>query len=298
MCFLLIVLGLLFPCQPVESRPSPGPPATAAEPGDGGDEPAFDYETFYARLEVATWLKVYDTVAWHTSDLVMQEPPEILEQLGPSWFCLEIDGTWHAVYGSYDPDSDRFTVVLHYAAGPDGFAPSTESLPRSDLRSFPRALHTVGLRLSPVLVPTDVRFNTYVRRLPDRRIEVWYVPAWQTDGRLVYGTEYRLVTNKTGSKILEEMVPEPALVTDRPDPEAPWFLPNSEAEVPSVGQIFTILVVRDFVPLAAIRSRDYTTTLIDIPATGGKVWVHVYNEHDLEESIQAIQRLEAEGVQE
>lgn len=248
----------------------------------------FDYETFYAREEVARWLLRYDRVAWLTTDLVMTEPEVVLDRLGSDWFCLVLGGRWHAVYGGYDSDNDKYDAVLQYAATDEGFTKLSKPLPQKHLTPLGRALYNVGRRLKPVLRDVGVRFNQYARRIEDDQIEIWVLPGWQADGRFVFGTEYRFVLDKRGRKILEQSAPEPNLTVENLTPEMKLLFSNDDSDVPSVGQIFAMLLARDHVALAGIRSRDYVSVLVDIPSTGRQAWVHVYREYELEASIQMI----------
>ena len=167
---------------------------------------------------------------------------------------------------------------------------SRKPLPRRLRDAFARALFTTGERLAPVLQPTGIRFNQYIRTLDSGQLEVWVLPAWQTDGRLVFGSEYRLVLDKNGQDILRESIPEPQLSDMRPVAEDTWLLPNDDAGLPSVGQLFSLLLVRDHVALAGIRNRDYTTTYIDGAGSGKAAWVNVSNERDLASSVLAMRK--------
>lgn len=263
----------------------------AKAPAAADAEIPFDIETFYARQADARWLMQYDGVAWRTTDLVMTEPRAVLERLGTEWFCFVHEGRWHAVYGKYDPEADRYDVVLQYVATDDGFAKSDESFPEDVLTPLGRVLHGMNKRVAPVMRGVDLRFNQYVRRLENGRIETWMLPGWQTDGRFVFGAEFRFVWDKRGRKVLEESMPEPKLVVQKLTPEMKLLIPNDDADVPSVGQIFAMLLARGHVSLAGVRSKGYVSVLVDVPRTGRQAWVQVSRKQDLETSIRAIREV-------
>jgi len=276
------------------------PLAVADEPATAVPEidPPFDMVVFQSRTAVADWLSRYDAIAWTTSDLVMEEPATVLKSLGSEWFCLVHENAWHAVYGRYSPESGHYEVLLHYAQADDGsFQRSRDAIPQATVDPLGRALYIAGERLRPVLEPAGVRFNQYVRRIDGKQIEVWYLPAWQPDGRVVFGSEYHLVLDKKGRKIVRESVPELTLSDMRPEEGGTWLLRNENADLPSVGQLFTLLLVRGHVKLAGIRNRAYTTVYIDTPGAGGDAWVNVANEYDLQEAVETIEHVHAEGDQ-
>lgn len=260
----------------------------AKAPAAADAEIPFDIATFYPREADARWLMRYDGVAWRTTDLVMSEPQSVLERLGKEWFCFVQDGRWHAVYGKYDPEADRYDVVLQYVATDEGFAKSDESFPEDLFTPLARALHGMNKRVAPIMRGVDLRFNQYVRRLEKGRIETWMLPGWQTDGRFVFGAEFRFVWDKRGRKVLEESVPEPKLVVENLTPEMKLLIPNDDADVPSVGQIFAMLLARGHVALAGVRNKHYVSVLVDVPRTGRQAWVQVSRKQDLETSIRAI----------
>jgi len=259
------------------------------------ETPDFDFAAFMEREEVALWLLRYDRVAWQTTELVMQEPPEVIERLTPIWFCMEHKGAWHALYGQFDSEKDEYRTVLHYSENSKGFSRSKKALPQAEVNSFARAFHTLDKRLRELLGGKGVKFNTYVRRLDDRQIEVWALPAWQEDGQLAFGTEYRAVVDGEGRGVLEDAPPTGILKKGTPSLEMDWIIPNEESDVPSVGDIFTTMLVHDSVARAGIRNREYLSAYVDISEAGAFRWVHIHRDHDVDTAIEAMRRLHTEG---
>jgi hypothetical protein len=260
-----------------------------------GTAPEFDVVAFMEREQVALWLFRYDRVAWQTTDLVMQEPPEVLERLTPIWFCMEHKGAWHALYGQFDTEKDEYRTMLHYAETSKGFKRSKKALPQAEVNSLARALHALETRSRELLGGKGVKFNTYVRRLDSEKIEVWTLPAWQEDGQLAFGAEYRAVVDGEGRGVLEDTPPTGILRKGTPSLESDWIIPNEESDVPSVGDIFTTMLVHRSVARAGIRNREYLSAYVDISGAGAYRWVHVHRDHDVDTAIEAMRRLHAEG---
>lgn len=129
-----------------------------------------------------------------------------------------------------------YSTVLHYVETSKGFKRS-KTMPKAELDDLARALHTAGKRMDELLSGKGVKFNTYVRRVDDARIEVWALPAWQEDGQLAFGLTYRALLDGEGRRILEDDAPAGTLREGTPSSETDWIMPNDEADVPSVGHI-------------------------------------------------------------
>ncbi|HEU4588026.1 MAG TPA: hypothetical protein VFS11_05245, partial [Gemmatimonadales bacterium] len=229
-----------------------------------------DYEAFNANATVARWMMVYDRVAWVTTDLVVQLPRETQAQLGNEWFAYERDGHWHAVYGRYDPAADRYHAVVHYVRADTGFRRTPEPPDSLDALAFGRALHLTGNWRHGKNAP-PVRFNQFVRRLPDGRIEVWYLPAWQPNGCIAHGIEVQYTLSPDGFVVVDSAWRGSRLALIAPDRNRYEVLDEHEATVPSVGSLFLVMAYGTAFRQLYIETRDVRTTLF---RDGSKVaWI-------------------------
>ena len=239
------------------------------------EPPGFSYAEFRVNEAVAMWLLVYDRMAWHSSDVVIQESQEELNKLGSEWFCLESGGLWHAFYGRYDPAAETYHVVFHYVYHENtGFISTDETIDESTLATYGRALHNSLIRLPESITSLDVRFNLYIRSLGDGTLEVWILPAGQPDGTLVYGGDIHYVLDSTGSEFLDEQLNFTRFYAIRPAPDLELDIDREENDVPSVGDIFFLLSFRDQFEDVAVWTRCFRTNMLDVEGQESS-WLHV-----------------------
>ena len=238
----------------------------------------FPVGPFLANEEIAIWLMKYDWVAWHSSDVVLTEDEDDVSRLGPEWFCLELDDRWHAIFGKYDSAKRDYQVVFHYEYSDDGeFIHSEVDVPQSTLNAYGRAIHRTGAQLPEDVTGLPIRFNVYVRPLGDDELEVWYLPAVQSDGTLVYGGELRYVVVSADGEIHTQELNYTnffsAGVSGGAGGEKSLDIVREENEYPSVGDIFFLLMNRNHFEDITIWNRSFLTRL-----TGGdgelEVWLH------------------------
>lgn len=253
--------------------------ALAVGPALGkGKPPDFPYEQFRANEETADWLVEYDKCAWHSSDLVMQEPQAQLERLGPEWFCFESEGRWQAVYGRFEPEALRYEVAFHYVYdGSDGFAKTAEPVEEGRLLVYGRALHHAAGRLRDAVGGLGLLFNTYLRTHAGGEIEVWILPASQPDGTLACGGEIHYLLDPTGRTIISEELNFREFFTGLPDPELALEIDREENDVPSVGDIFFLLRFRSHFADVTVRNRCSLTKVLEVEGQG-IAWIHAVRE--------------------
>ncbi len=172
----------------------------AAQPA-GARVGSFAAERFRANVAVAEWMLRYDRCAWVTSDSIPAALTRAEQQrLGPEWFCFEADGHWHAVYGRYDAAADRYDAVVHFrqAAPGGGFTRTGDTVATALTLPYARALHAAAARVPAEVRATGARFNSFVRLGPGGAPEVWLLPAWQPNGWLLYGAEFRYAFDRDG----------------------------------------------------------------------------------------------------
>ncbi|MCB1036866.1 MAG: hypothetical protein KDD47_23775 [Acidobacteria bacterium] len=236
----------------------------------------FPIREFWANDEIARWLHSYDWVAWHSSDLVLQESPEEVSRLGKEWFCFERENRWHAVYGRYEPDSETYQVVFHYVYDAEtGFQPADDPAHEELFVAYGRALRNSLDGIPAAVAELGIRFNTYIRPLDDGRLSVWVLPGGQPDGTLIYGGELHFVFDSTGRELLAESRNFSDFYAASPDAELALEINRQGNEVPSVGDVFFVLNFRDQFESVTIRTRCFVTRMLEVDGEDA-AWVQVH----------------------
>ena len=249
----------------------------ASPPAQAKKKPAPFPQEFYAGFaaneEIARWLVGYDWAAWRSSDLVMALPQEELGKLGTEWFCMESGEAWDCFYGRYDAEADRYDVSYHYRSDKGGeFAPSDAPYPAGIATIFGRALARSAQALPQEIAGSPFTFNKYVRRGADEKVEVWWIPAGQNDGTLVYGADLRHTLDADGGRILDTQLTTSGLMAGKADPRRELNIDNTRRDVPTVGQIFFLLQFRDQFKDVFIVNRAYVTKFFDDGTN--QAWLH------------------------
>jgi hypothetical protein len=135
-----------------------------------------------------------------------------------------------------------------------------------------------GLYRSLKAASTEVReakfnFNQYVRKTATGQIEVWRLPAWQTDGTLVYGGELCQTLDATGATVLDTRFMSSGFHAVTPDRRVDLWVNNEDSDIASVGNIFLILAYGDQFKSVLVRGRRFVTSLCKTKDT--ESWVHV-----------------------
>jgi hypothetical protein len=193
-------------------------------------------------LETAQWMIEYDKVAWATTDLLLKESKETLQRVTPVWFCTQKDAVWYAVYGGFQ--SGTFDTAVCYRQASKG---TFEKVPPPDLPDAARFASAINLTLPEILDTTrrtTVRFNYYVRGEKER-IAVYYVPAFQPDGKLAYGIQHTLYLDASGQKVLSHEHYGRVLFGAMPGKDTWLTLEMPECGYPTPQAIFTMMNYRD-----------------------------------------------------
>ena len=242
----------------------------------GKDKPLeFPYEAFRANEKTARWLLVYDWMAWQSSDLAMQEPEEEVKKLGREWFCFQApDGSWHAIYGRYEPDTKKYETIFHYVRRENAaFVRTGEVVDPEIAARYGRALHGALTQLPAEVSNLNVSFNRYIRRLEDDKLEVWVLPAGQRDGILVYGGDLRYVFDSSGSDLLHQELNFKEFRGVHSDPKVDLDIDRQGNDVPSVGDIFFLLAFRDQFNSVTVWTRCFLTRILDVKGAEAE-WLH------------------------
>lgn len=234
----------------------------------------FRYVAFGDSERVANWIMRYDRVAWITTDSVLAAPNDVRSRLGGEWFCFEADSAWHAVYGRYSADSDRYRVVLHYVArGRQTFRSMTQLLDTASFLSLARALSHGRSAFPDSLTRTGIAFNQYIRRLADSTIEIWYLPGQQTNGLITWGAEVRQLYTADGRTLLSAGTFGAGLRGLYADTTRQVDIDEEAHEVPSVGAIFALLAYHQAFRRVYVWTSGFLSTLVR-GDDGQFVWIH------------------------
>jgi len=252
--------------------------ASQPRPRSGSEFPAAAFDSLD---KVAFYLWQYDSFAWATSDKLAAEAerlgPETIKRLGEEWFCFKRDSTWHAVYGRFDEATDRYDAVVHYTSAGKGQIVRSTTFADSALGNrFGRALATTRRHIPVALQKAGVRFNTFVRERDESRIDVWIVPAWQSNGWLVYGVEFQYSLDAPGRIVRDSVVRLGALKGARPDSTATIHLIHADSGIPTVAEILFLRLYTKYFAHVRVFTRDWVTELFN---TGGQqAWIHALRE--------------------
>lgn len=233
----------------------------------------FPYARFQAHEATALWMVRYDRCGWVTSDLLTEQlTPAIQAQLGREWFCLEQGGRWFAVYGRFEPNTDRYHPAMQFRET-DGhhFVRDSTPLDSATMLAFGRALYASYRRLPPAVTESRAAFNTFVRRDSVGAVEVWFLPAWQANGWLVYGTELRYGYDREGSVLLDSTALVEPLRGVPADTTRELLIDNEARELPTVGQTFFLLRYHRELRSVRVLSRGHVTTYFD--RDGQQAWI-------------------------
>lgn len=253
---LVALIALLLLAAPVSAQGYP----------DG-----FPYDAFVANEAIARWIAAYDRVAWVTTDSLQRLPDSAQAGLGSEWFCFQDGSRWHALYGAYDSTAQRYRVGVHYVFEDSTVRWTHEPVDTAEATSMARGLF-VTRRALPPIARKNLMFNGYVRRLPSRQVEVWYLPAWQPNGLLVEGAELRYLLDSTASSIVDSTVSIGKLAGWVADTGAAIHIDDRSREAAGVGPLFVLLAYGWAFKQVYIETRRFRSALYRGP--GGPAWMH------------------------
>jgi hypothetical protein len=231
----------------------------------------FPAERFTANEQVARWMAAYERIAWVTSDSLRLLPDSTRRGLGREWFCFQAGGHWRALYGAYDSVAQRYRIAAHYVVVDSSVRLTSEPLDTTEVTAFGRALYRTRAVL-PVFARGNLAFNSFVRRGSTREVEVWYLPAWQANGVLVYGAELHYTLDSIGQHITDSDIITGPLRAVRPNRGATVHLEDTTAVAPRIGHLFVLLAYGWAFQRVYIESQRFRTTLYG--GQGEPVWLH------------------------
>jgi hypothetical protein len=236
----------------------------------------FDAADFSKKFEVAEWLVRYDTVAWKTTDVVMQQDKKELAKLGREWFCFEDkNGLWHAVYGKFA--DDKYETVFHLTMTKDSQVSIVkDAVDQNFLNAHARALATAMTKLAAATKDRDMpRFNQYIKQNADKSFSVWLLPAFQTNGMAVYGGEAIYSISADGKNVIkDESYFQKDFLGFKASPPREIWLNYRELEKPTLGAIFFVWYYKDYFTSIIIDNATSTSTVVGVKEKN-PLWVHV-----------------------
>jgi hypothetical protein len=222
-----------------------GAPASAEAVGAPALSPGEASETaeLARNLRTARWMAAYDRVAWLTSDLLRKESKEVQAKVSPIWFCIENKRGWYAFYGRLLPTGHYDVAICYRQKAKDVFeSVAAPAFPEMD--RFAMAIDLTRPDSDAMTRSTTVRFNDYVRAVGDR-IEVYYLPAFQEDGKLAYGMQYTYFLDAAGDKVTAREIHGSVLIGAFPYKQRAISLEMPECAVPTPQAIFTMMSYRE-----------------------------------------------------
>jgi hypothetical protein len=236
--------------------------------------PQFDVADFNRKFEVAQWLVEYDTVAWKTTDLLMEQPKEELARLGREWFCFQDkDNLWHAVYGKLA--NGKYEMMFHFIVDREGKIRRISDSPDPEfLNAYATSLATSHERVLKAIPADSPSLNQYIKRNSDRSFTVWLLPAFQRDGTAVYGGEFTYQVDPTGTKILNSESYFSSFRGFASKPPREIWLNYRDQEKPSLGAIFFVWYYKDYFTKIFIDNSHSTSTVVS-DGEKGYVWLHI-----------------------
>jgi hypothetical protein len=236
---------------------------------------SLDLEAFQQNVEIAYWLYQYDMVAWRTSDSLLASTDPAVKELTKEWFCYEDSlGLWHAIYGKYD--SEYYQPLFHYVLNDSTsrIRRVGEKIDTSLSQAYARAL-TIGYdKLGQAMSNYGIRFNAYLRRQPNNCIELWFLPAWQPDGRTIYGAEFKYVFDPKGKRLLNKIENFHKLRALTPDRSTVVQLDYKTHKIPPVSSIFFLWSYNRYFGEISIKHFYGKTSL----RRAGEEWIWVHEE--------------------
>jgi hypothetical protein len=270
-------------------------------PGEEDSTPAWAercIEEFQRNTEIADWLLEYDRQAWESSDVVFQQPQEVLAKLTTEWFCRPREDRWSCYYGRFDAARSEYEVVVQLERNDAGELVVQEEVDRDPgLAARARAIRGALERMPAETRDLGVTFNPYVRARDDGALEVWLLPAWQQDGTAVYGAELTYTFSADGKELLDRReIPGP-MRGIRPDPEVDFHLDNRAHPCPTVGSLFFLMQHRTGFASITIHS-DGANTVLAETEDGQLAWIHAVTDEEEAPDAGADPRPDAEPAAE
>jgi hypothetical protein len=140
------------------------------------------------------------------------------------------------------------------------------------LDRYGRALYNMTALLPADLSNLGIRFNQYIRVANDGNLRIWFLPAIQNDGTVVFGGELRFEYDKDGRRLLSKAFDYEHFYGAKPDKKWNLDIDRRANEIPSAGDIFFMLFFKNKFKRIMIWNRCYNTAFFD--EDGKSAWAH------------------------
>lgn len=240
----------------------------------------FDEAAFAQRCSLATSLMLDDSAAWKTSDYITSNfPATVLDSLDETWFVLPGNNSRTVFYGKYLSATSSYQPKFQFVVTPDAKIQHVPPALSSEILVYAKAVHTGTTQFKRLLdsLMLNFSFNHYIRKNTDSSFTMWFFPAGM-DTYCPYGLEALLSIDQTGS-----IVKNIALTGN----ELKYFevtktlgsivLDNTFETVPTVGNIFFILMFGKYFTSVEIQNTYYQTTVRWSPEHNAWLWTHTAN---------------------
>lgn len=241
------------------------------------DQGGVDYQKFFKDQEIVEYFIHYDYVAWISSDSLMTNDSTEIAKLGSSWFCyLDTLTRWHALYGAFTDDA--FVQVFHYLY--DYHNPVTrvrQIVDTSFANPYARALELSKNKLYDYVSNSSIRFNPYIKRMENGQFLVSYFPAWQDNGKLIYGIEFVFDISSDGRRILKENhYFKNTYYSVVPNEDKEISIAYLDCVQPTLGSIFFIQYYTQYFKRLTLDNKNTISSYIKIDSNEGKnTWITV-----------------------
>lgn len=200
---------------------------------------------FAGNLRDATFLAAYEQKIRVASDSVREQVTDaIRSRLGAEWFCYPGEaGMTHAVFGKYDTLRMSYDAVFHYTVDSVGVVLRSRYLPPlHQLLPRARALHNALALFAPRAQQARINPLLFVQKIAGDTLEVWVLPATDPDGMVLYGSTARYRFDPSGEQCLDSTIVFDRIRGFNPRTTRRITLNNRQRRIPTVGQLFFMLI--------------------------------------------------------
>lgn len=230
--------------------------------------------THFNNIELASKMLAYDHVAWVSSDSIQTLSKEELSTYGGQWFCyLDSTGIYHALYGAYD---STYTLTAHYLVDSTTFAVNRTYEPFDTTLAvqYSKAYDLALSRKKEFLGSDDrLRYNHFIFRT-DSTINVHFLPAFQPNGYMVYGSEQHYTLNADATLIIDTLEYFNEYRGYQAAPNKEITIAYEDLDYNSLGAVFFLMYYDQYFKSIRILTRNYVSTFLKGKNNEGS-WIHV-----------------------
>lgn len=244
------------------------------------DNSKFDEEAFAMRCSLATSLMYDDSAAWKTSDYITSNfSASVLDSLDETWFVVPENVSRTVFYGKFLSASKSYQPKFQFSVTPDSGIRHIPPALSSEILVYAKAVYTGTTQFKKLLdsLMLNFSFNHYIRKNSDASFTMWFFPAGM-DTYCPYGLEAQLSIDQTGSIVKNITLTGNELkyfeVTKKPDS---ILLDNTFEPIPTVGNIFFILMFGKYFTSVEIQNAFYQTSATWSPEHNTWNWTHTAN---------------------